>query len=133
MVDGGYAARFASTQDIAPNTQTGFELASAKYLSENKPAVMAFLRACLRAQADILKGGPRAFPPDVQKTLASWQKRPLEEVAKLAPPYFEIGPIRTDSISIPEQYWSAQGLLKNTVDAAKLIDNSFITAVRMKR
>ena len=133
MVDGGYAMRFASTQDIAPNTQTGFILASAKYLNDNKAAVVAFLRATLRAQADIVKGGQRAFPPDVQKTLATWQQRPPEDVAKLQPPYFEVGAVRPDSLFVPEDFWLSQGLMKNKIGASTMIDNAFITAAHQKR
>jgi NitT/TauT family transport system substrate-binding protein len=132
MVDGGYAMRFVSTQDIAPNTQTGFILASAKYLNDNKAAVVAFLRATLRAQADIVKGGQRVFPTDVQKTLATWQQRPPEDVAKLQPPYFEVGAVRPDSLSVPEDFWLSQGLMKNKISALTMIDNSFITAAHQK-
>jgi ABC-type nitrate/sulfonate/bicarbonate transport system substrate-binding protein len=128
MVDGGYAMRFASTQDFAPNMQTGFILASAKYLNENKAAVIAFMRATLRAQADIVKGGQRAFPVDVQKTLATWQQRSPDDVAKLQPPYFDIGPVRVDSLSVPEDFWLSQGLLKNKISAPAIVDNSFVIA-----
>jgi NitT/TauT family transport system substrate-binding protein len=133
MADGGYAARFASTQDIMPNTQTGFVLASAKYLAENAPAATAFLRACVRAQNEIRKSGPHGFSPDVQKTLAAWQQRPIAEMAKLQPPYFEIGPVRPESIEIPENFWLSQGLLKNKVAVSTMIDNTLIAAASKKR
>jgi ABC-type nitrate/sulfonate/bicarbonate transport system substrate-binding protein len=132
MVEGGYAMRFVSTQDIAPNTQTGFVLASAKYLADNGAAVTAFLRACMRARDEIVKGGPHAFPADVQKTLAAWQQRPLAEMAKLQPPYFEVGALRADSIEVPEDFWLSQGLLKTKVAAATMIDNSLIAAASKK-
>jgi NitT/TauT family transport system substrate-binding protein len=132
MVEGGYAMRFVSTQDVAPNTQTGFVLASAKYLSENKAAAIGFLRATLRAQVEIVKGGQRAFLPDVQKTLATWQQRPLEDVAKLQPPYFEVGAVRPEALSVPEDFWLSQGLMKNRIAPAAMIDNSFVTAAHQK-
>jgi ABC-type nitrate/sulfonate/bicarbonate transport system substrate-binding protein len=133
MVEGGEAARFASTQDIMPNTQTGFVLASAKYLADNAAAVTAFLRASVRAQDEIRKSGPHAFSPDVQKTLAAWQQRPLAEMANLQPPYFDIGPVRPDSIEVPEEFWFSQGLPKNKVATATMIDNSLIAAAGKKR
>jgi len=132
MVEGGYAVRFVSTQDVSPNMQTGFVLASAKYLAGNAAAVTAFFRASIRAMDEILKSGPHGFSPDVQKTLAAWQQRPLAEMANLQPPYFELGAVRTDSIEIPEDFWLSQSLLKNKVPAATMIDNSQIAAARKK-
>jgi NitT/TauT family transport system substrate-binding protein len=45
MVENGIGMRFVSNQDVAPNAQTAFLIASAKYLTENKDAVTGFLRA----------------------------------------------------------------------------------------
>ena len=134
MVDGGYAMRFVSTQDVAPNTQTGFVLASAKYLAENKPAVdRRFCAPPCAPKPKSSRAVSAPFPADVQKTLAAWQQRPLEDVAKLQPPYFEVGPVRPEALSVPEDFWLSQGLMKNRIAPAAMIDNYFITAAHQKR
>jgi hypothetical protein len=51
-------------------------------------------------------------------------------MTKLLPPYFELGAVRTDSIEVPEYFWFSQGLLKNKVPAAAMIDNAPIAAAR---
>ena len=133
MVENDIGMRFASNQDVAPNAQTAFLIASAKYLAENKDAVTGFLRVCMRSREELVKTGPRAFPPAAQKVLATWTQRSEDEVAKLAPPYFTIEEVRPESLSVPEDFWITAGLVKNKVSPSYLIDNSFIPLARKRR
>jgi ABC-type nitrate/sulfonate/bicarbonate transport system substrate-binding protein len=133
MVESGIGMRFASNQDVAPNAQTAFLIASSKYLAENKDAVSGFLRVCMRSREELMKSGPRAFPPAAQKVLASWTQRPEDEVAKLAPPYFVVEEVRPESLGVPEDFWISEGLVKTKVSPSDLIDNSFISLARKRR
>ena len=132
MVENGIGMRFASNQDVVPNNQTSFLIASAKYLAENRDAAVGFLRVCMRSREDLIKSGPRAFPPAALKVLKNWTQRPDEELAQLQPPYFTIEPVRPEAIGVPEDFWIAQGLVKNRVSPSVLIDNSFV-ALASKR
>lgn len=133
MVENGIGMRFVSNQDVAPNGQTAFLIASAKYLADNKDAVTGFLRVCMRSREELVKNGPAAFPPAAQKVLSNWTQRSADEVAKLQPPYFTIEEVRPESLSVAEDFWIAGGLVKNKINPADLIDNSFIPLARKRR
>jgi ABC-type nitrate/sulfonate/bicarbonate transport system substrate-binding protein len=130
IVDKGVGVRLVTTQDVIPDLQNGFLVASADYIKTNRATVVRFLKSCLLTEQEIVKNGT-SFTPDVVTILQRWTELPLDLVQKLAPPYFgQYGMINVKALKDQQAYWQSKNLLPEKVDVESMIDSSMLTEAR---
>src|SRR5262249_42254803 len=85
LVQQGLGVKLISTQQVLDWYPSAYYTTSSEYLSKNRPAAVAFMRAILRAQREVVDGGPR-WNPDTLKTLATWSKMSEDDIKAIPSP-----------------------------------------------
>jgi NitT/TauT family transport system substrate-binding protein len=131
LVKQGYAVRLASVGDVESWQPQACFIASTGYLSKNRFAVTAFLKAVLRAERDIVRAGPH-WTPLTLNTMLHWSGLAAEDIAVVPSPawYGAYGYLNADWIRAEQDFWVSLGLVKQKIDVAGLTDESFVTDAR---
>jgi len=131
LVKQGYAVRLTSAADVESWQPQSCFIASSTYLSKNRPAVIAFLKAVLRAERDIVQAGPR-WTPLTLNTMTHWSGLAADDVRVVPSPawYGRYGYLNADWIRAEQDFWVSLGLVKEKIDVAGVTDESFIADAR---
>jgi ABC-type nitrate/sulfonate/bicarbonate transport system substrate-binding protein len=127
----GLTHKWLTFQDVVPGLQGAFLTTSAAYLKDHRDVVKRFLLAFLKAERDLKRTNGK-WTPAVAATMASWSGLPIATIELVpGPPYTgQFGLIDIDSIITQEQFWLAEGSVKQRVSATDLIDISVLTEAR---
>jgi NitT/TauT family transport system substrate-binding protein len=131
LVKQGYAVRLVSSGDVESWQPQSCFIASAAYVSKNRPAVVGFLKAVLRAERDIVQAGPH-WTPLTLKTMTHWSGLTADDVRVVPSPawYGAYGYLNSDWIRAEQDFWVSLGLVKEKVDVAAMIDETPIADAR---
>jgi NitT/TauT family transport system substrate-binding protein len=129
----GYATKWLSYHDVMPGYQEAYFGVSAQYAKDHPDAVVKFLRAYLRAVADVNKTKGK-LTPDLIATIAKWTEIPPDTIKAmgLIPYYGQNGSVNSDELEKIQKFWVAQGLVKNPVPISKVVDGQYIAAATRK-
>lgn len=127
----GLGHKWLSYKDVMPWYQEFYLASSAKFLSEKRDVAKRFLTAYL-AGARVVHASGGKWTPELIRVMAKYTKLPEEMIVRSGGPTYvgQMGAIRLDSIERQQQFWLDTGMLKDKVEAAKLVDASLINEVR---
>jgi NitT/TauT family transport system substrate-binding protein len=131
LVRDGYAVRLASGGDVETWEPVAYFISSSAYLSKNRPAVVAFLKAVLRAERDIVSAGPHWAPLSTD-AMAHWSGLSADDIRVIPSPtwYGGFGTINTEWLRAEQAFWVARGLVKEPVDMRTIVDTTLIADAR---
>jgi NitT/TauT family transport system substrate-binding protein len=133
IVVNDFGVRLASTKDIVPWFQESFLVSSAKYIANNRPAVVRFLKGYLRAAKEITEAGP-TWKSEYLQTIARWSKIPEDVIRQIPGPsyYGQLGAINVDALARVQDYFAEIGQVRRKVDVSLIIDESAIDDARSR-
>jgi NitT/TauT family transport system substrate-binding protein len=131
MVSEGLAVKLSPDTEVYPDTQYIYIVASEDFINSKRPAMVAFMRAVLRASKFIADAGP-AWTPDILSIAAKTSAIPEDLLKQIkGPPYNgQLGQIDEKSLKLYADFWKSQGLLKTDPDLKALIDDSILKEAR---
>jgi NitT/TauT family transport system substrate-binding protein len=123
LVKQGLGVRLVSPQEVLSWYPSSYYVASSDYIAKNRSTTVAFLRAVIKAQQDIFKGGP-VWSPDVVKVLSEWSRMSPDDIKAIpTPPYYGgLGMVDPTRLAAEQDFWATEGLVKQRVDAAAMLD-----------
>jgi len=131
IVRQGYGVKLVSPIDVAAWSPTATMVANPEFLQKNHDTVVHFLKAVLRADQDITRGGPH-WTPELIGILAHWSKMTTDQITTIPSPsyYGDYGKIDPKLLDEQQKFWVDLGQVKQPVDIATLIDASAIDQAR---
>lgn len=131
IVRQGYGVKLASSLDVAAWSPTATMVANPDFLEKNRDTVVHFLKAVLRADQDITRGGPR-WTPELTGILAHWSQMTNDQIATIPSPsyYGDYGKIDPKLLDVQQKFWVDLGQVKQPVDIGTLIDAAAIDQAR---
>jgi len=131
IVRQGYGVKLVSPMDVAAWSPTATMVANPEFLQKNHDTVVHFLKAVLRADQDIVRGGPH-WTPEITGILAHWSKMTKDQITTIPSPsyYGDYGKIDPKLLDEQQKFWVDLGQVKQPVDIATLIDASAIDEAR---
>ena len=120
----GLAHKWISISNVAPWFDEGFVAVSAPFARNHHAALVRFLRAYLRAAADIGRGNGK-WTPDLVASLVKWTQLPENDIRQIPGPAY-IGDAKIDPASIARQqeFWHARGLIPTVVATGPIVDTA---------
>lgn len=131
IVRQGYGVKLASSLDVAAWSPTATMVANPDFLQKNHDTVVHFLKAVLRADQDITRGGPR-WTPELTGILAHWSQMTNDQITTIPSPsyYGDYGKIDPKLLDVQQKFWVDLGQVKQPVDIGTLIDASAVDQAR---
>jgi len=122
-INDGLVVRWKNQVDVAPWLQTSFLAASATYVQKNPQAVQKFLEVLIAAAREIDATNGQ-WTPELLASDSKWLNTPQQTITQQGGPIYADPnlALSTDSISMAQDVWIEQALVKQKVDVSKVIE-----------
>lgn len=133
LQDQHFAHKWISILDVAPWFNETFLAASTAFARDHHDALVRFMRATLRATADI-EAANGGWTPEEVASLAKWSQLPDATIRDIpTPAYPGDGRVDLTSVQRQEDFWHARGLVQTEVPAAGVVDLTVLRDARASR
>ncbi len=127
----GLAVRWKPSYEIMPWFQEAFLAAAPKMYGEKRDVTRRFLKAFLRGAQKVAEGGGK-WTPQLVASLSKWSKMPEDLIRKIPGPAHagQMGQIDVASLERQQDIWVAEGMLKDKVRIADIVDTGMLDEAR---
>lgn len=125
LVKQGIGVKLVSPHDVLSWYPSAYYVASSDYVRNNRATTVAFLRAIVKAEQDIVRGGP-VWSPELVKVLSEWSRMSEDDIRAIpTPPYYgSNGTVTASRLNAEQEFWASLGLVKQRVDPAAILDTT---------